>query len=105
MVRQAAAERLDHRRVGWRGAARPRPGQPAPSAPPPRVAGMTRLGAFALLLVVVALPLTVLPSPHLCWLLVPAFLVGGLGVVALSADRKSTRLNSSHVRISYAVFC
>src|SRR5690554_7378048 len=23
----------------------------------------------------------------------------------LSADRKSTRLNSSHVRISYAVFC
>src|SRR5690625_6844768 len=26
-------------------------------------------------------------------------------VVALSADRKSTRLNSSHVAISYAVFC
>src|SRR5690554_7368555 len=25
--------------------------------------------------------------------------------IALSADRKSTRLNSSHVRISYAVFC
>src|SRR3989442_11160318 len=24
---------------------------------------------------------------------------------ALIADRKSTRLNSSHVRISYAVFC
>src|SRR3989442_15553858 len=24
---------------------------------------------------------------------------------ALKADRKSTRLNSSHVRISYAVFC
>src|SRR5690554_1068810 len=24
---------------------------------------------------------------------------------AISADRKSTRLNSSHVRISYAVFC
>src|SRR5690554_7523740 len=23
----------------------------------------------------------------------------------ISADRKSTRLNSSHVRISYAVFC
>src|SRR3989442_2096700 len=35
---------------------------------------------------------------------------GGLGaLVALytsaRADRKSTRLNSSHVRISYAVFC
>src|SRR5690554_7681746 len=25
--------------------------------------------------------------------------------VFLAADRKSTRLNSSHVRISYAVFC
>src|SRR5690554_7661690 len=28
--------------------------------------------------------------------------VSGLGILA---DRKSTRLNSSHVRISYAVFC
>src|SRR5690554_7423285 len=26
-------------------------------------------------------------------------------VVAAALDRKSTRLNSSHVRISYAVFC
>src|SRR5436305_2769485 len=26
-------------------------------------------------------------------------------VAALGIDRKSTRLNSSHVRISYAVFC
>src|SRR5690606_40023550 len=25
--------------------------------------------------------------------------------IALSLDRKSTRLNSSHVKISYAVFC
>src|SRR5215203_6793562 len=30
--------------------------------------------------------------------------VGGATVVAL-ADRKSTRLNSSHANISYAVFC
>src|SRR5690554_7433461 len=30
----------------------------------------------------------------------------GSGVICLNgADRKSTRLNSSHVRISYAVFC
>src|SRR5690554_7481468 len=28
-----------------------------------------------------------------------------LGAVEQSVDRKSTRLNSSHVRISYAVFC
>src|SRR3989442_8895408 len=32
-------------------------------------------------------------------------LPGGLGYRAGGADRKSTRLNSSHVRISYAVFC
>src|SRR5207249_5456461 len=30
-------------------------------------------------------------------------IAGGLALVAL--DRKSTRLNSSHVSISYAVFC
>src|SRR5690606_42145010 len=28
-----------------------------------------------------------------------------LDVVVVAADRKSTRLNSSHVKISYAVFC
>src|SRR3954466_7433930 len=28
-----------------------------------------------------------------------------MGVVAVSLDRKSTRLNSSHTIISYAVFC
>src|SRR5690554_7280565 len=34
-----------------------------------------------------------------------AEMLGGAGLVALGVDRKSTRLNSSHVRISYAVFC
>src|SRR5690606_41379445 len=29
----------------------------------------------------------------------------GLGIVGVGLDRKSTRLNSSHVKISYAVFC
>src|SRR3712207_6884460 len=29
----------------------------------------------------------------------------GLGVSRVSEDRKSTRLNSSHANISYAVFC
>src|SRR5690554_7523307 len=29
----------------------------------------------------------------------------GWGLELRAADRKSTRLNSSHVRISYAVFC
>src|SRR5690554_7482055 len=31
------------------------------------------------------------------------YILGGVGLAA--GDRKSTRLNSSHVRISYAVFC
>src|SRR5436305_7886032 len=39
----------------------------------------------------------------------PRWLLRGLARVALrdglQQDRKSTRLNSSHVRISYAVFC
>src|SRR5690554_7424457 len=30
---------------------------------------------------------------------------GGIGFAEAGLDRKSTRLNSSHVRISYAVFC
>src|SRR5437773_4545008 len=30
---------------------------------------------------------------------------GGTLGVAMSPDRKSTRLNSSHITISYAVFC
>src|SRR5207249_9722003 len=30
---------------------------------------------------------------------------GGAAVVEVDQDRKSTRLNSSHVSISYAVFC
>src|SRR5258707_9859890 len=29
----------------------------------------------------------------------------GTGLVAFALDRKSTRLNSSHANISYAVFC
>src|SRR5690606_41767887 len=29
----------------------------------------------------------------------------GAGIYLLQPDRKSTRLNSSHVKISYAVFC
>src|SRR5439155_8148251 len=30
---------------------------------------------------------------------------GRIGIAGLQGDRKSTRLNSSHVAISYAVFC
>src|SRR3712207_7082798 len=34
-----------------------------------------------------------------------AGIVGAAGLRAIDADRKSTRLNSSHANISYAVFC
>src|SRR5690625_4964195 len=30
---------------------------------------------------------------------------GAVAIIAITEDRKSTRLNSSHVAISYAVFC
>src|SRR3712207_8724406 len=33
------------------------------------------------------------------------FLVGGTSAAGFALDRKSTRLNSSHANISYAVFC
>src|SRR5437660_4000108 len=36
--------------------------------------------------------------------LMPAY-VRDLGALGFKVDRKSTRLNSSHVAISYAVFC
>src|SRR3712207_7070962 len=35
----------------------------------------------------------------------PLVVVGELDVVERGKDRKSTRLNSSHANISYAVFC
>src|SRR5690349_23382541 len=35
----------------------------------------------------------------------PSLAVASIVALALSGDRKSTRLNSSHVEISYAVFC
>src|SRR5690606_41629921 len=47
--------------------------------------------------------------PHVNWLYSLASLAPPKFVVVcdspLGADRKSTRLNSSHVKISYAVFC
>src|SRR5690242_20828358 len=33
------------------------------------------------------------------------FLIGTLMGLSIASDRKSTRLNSSHMSISYAVFC
>src|SRR5690554_4027600 len=42
------------------------------------------------------------------FILIPAFKLARMGKLIShdeASDRKSTRLNSSHVRISYAVFC
>src|SRR5699024_12601241 len=56
--------------------------------------------------------LTAIPGPHLALPLgVVGFVIGFLLLLQQAAaqhfqrDRKSTRLNSSHVSISYAVFC
>src|SRR5437773_9551938 len=37
--------------------------------------------------------------------IMPAVMVAGGLIASPSRDRKSTRLNSSHITISYAVFC
>src|SRR5690606_40803070 len=56
----------------------------------------------------------VIPSPLVCILVLTAIAmyfgidirtVGDMGELPDTLDRKSTRLNSSHVKISYAVFC
>src|SRR5258705_1510795 len=44
-----------------------------------------------------------IPVPLICGAMFPCS--NGELVAAVSADRKSTRLNSSHLGISYAVFC
>src|SRR5690554_7072921 len=48
------------------------------------------------------------PEPDRTWLALAAYNVGYghlRDARKITEDRKSTRLNSSHVRISYAVFC
>src|SRR5690606_39556907 len=45
------------------------------------------------------------PQPAQVLHVVRCLEVEAAGVLARKADRKSTRLNSSHVKISYAVFC
>src|SRR6202043_3457167 len=42
---------------------------------------------------------------HLTWVIAPSQIYTTSNSVSEYPDRKSTRLNSSHVRISYAVFC
>src|SRR5690606_39710238 len=46
-----------------------------------------------------------LPNIWYSWLYTPNAIPGNHLPKVMSKDRKSTRLNSSHVKISYAVFC
>src|SRR3712207_7435559 len=68
-----------------------------------------RSGPEHLLLLVDALAVLVLPLPDALEELLAAQVVAALLLLllelALHQDRKSTRLNSSHANISYAVFC
>src|SRR5256885_16374170 len=52
-----------------------------------------------------ALPISLRPSSSQREPRVPAVGLGRLDSVIPGGDRKSTRLNSSHLVISYAVFC
>src|ERR1039458_7147786 len=67
------------------------------------------LAAVALANIVLLVLIDVLAShssPYigiLAYMVAPGFLV--LGLILVPIDRKSTRLNSSHLGISYAVFC
>src|SRR5690606_40638998 len=59
------------------------------------------LGMAIAILTTAGLIITLAESPlGLGWVLL-GLLIGG----TIGTDRKSTRLNSSHVKISYAVFC
>src|SRR3712207_7634910 len=74
---------------------------PPPRGPSSKVTPIT-LG-LALLAGGIALAFwPALPAAHIAALMLG---VVGLGLVVGSLDRKSTRLNSSHANISYAVFC
>src|SRR5690606_40165169 len=74
---------------------------PPPSCPPDRFAGLMReRGATHTFCVPVHLADVLDASPSL-----PSALRYVLLGAAPAPDRKSTRLNSSHVKISYAVFC
>src|SRR5690606_41932239 len=52
-----------------------------------------------------ALPLAAAFALLLAWQVVPRFRAARQWRNKSTGDRKSTRLNSSHVKISYAVFC
>ena len=62
---------------------------------------MMRLAAAVLVAVLGALPLGILPSPPVTWLAVPALVVGGAGVVALSVPLVTA--GASLALIAYAL--
>src|SRR5690606_10931298 len=58
------------------------------------------------LLIYLNVPIAATGGIFALWLRgMPFSISAGVGFIALFGDRKSTRLNSSHVKISYAVFC
>src|ERR1035441_5098193 len=93
----------------------------AVSASPASKSSASSIHVYALLSAVVLVPLGVCPD-HLVWFditpkVTALILMVGLACITIPsslldraterkcADRKSTRLNSSHLGISYAVFC
>src|SRR3712207_9004446 len=70
------------------------------ATPLPRINHISRAGQVALLV-------EIQRADHRLELALPQRVADGrrLGLAGLLEDRKSTRLNSSHANISYAVFC
>src|SRR3712207_7966363 len=81
-------------------------GRPDPSAPARRPTGDGAVIAALGLLVGVVVGVVLRPEVPF-WLepYLPIAVVAALDATFGALDRKSTRLNSSHANISYAVFC
>src|SRR3712207_6984212 len=74
------------------------------SAAPPKLDGAGLVAYAAITYILWGVTYTMMDIPF--WSMIPAFTRGGKERENLTTqDRKSTRLNSSHANISYAVFC
>src|SRR5690606_13183968 len=69
----------------------------------PNLSKTSKLAAVGVASVAMAAPMALLAAPAIGGAIGSLSMFGGLTGAAATSDRKSTRLNSSHVKISYAV--
>src|SRR5690606_41700259 len=83
--------------LGWR---------PALAPPTPKASWAERRAALRGVVDIGLLVVVVIGGIVFGWITpTEAAAVGAAGALLICLDRKSTRLNSSHVKISYAAFC